>query len=147
MKYREFIEDLQEEIEDWFVPIKAFENDLKFLGWRVRNLKFLYAYDDSFEELNVICTNPNFYSDGEIIADSRQSLIQASGNIKFNYKNKIYENFVELFREFGSEVVNDFSNIQWLEVMDWIIVSKKENYLLGQYDNWDNIPKRKEVER
>jgi len=36
---------------------------------------------------------------------------------------------------------------EWLQVMDWIVVTKKDNRLLAQFNKWNELPTRKEVEK
>ena len=150
MKYNEFIEkyNLEEgKIEEWFIPKKAFENDLKFAGWKLNEHKYLHNIHSEFKELNVICTNPNFYTDGNVIANSRRSIIQSCGQVRLLFEGKQYSNMFDLFKEMGAEVLKDFSKIEWVEIMDWIIVTKKDNILIGQFSEWDELPIRKDVEK
>jgi hypothetical protein len=66
---------------------------------------------------------------------------------KYNFEGKEYNNMFNLFKEKGDEVLKNLSKIEWLEIMDWIVVTKKNNILIGQFSDWDNLPIRKEVEK
>ena len=149
MRRSEFIEKykIDEEHEEWFLSSRAFNNDLKVLGWKAIEPKPLYEYHSEFNELDIICTNPNFYNDGSIIGDSRKSMIMASGIFRLKYRDKIYTDLYEFLKEEGIEVLNNLNEITWIETMDWIIVSKKEGKFKGQFDDWDDCPTRKEVEK
>ena len=41
--------------------------------------------------------------------------------------------------------LKNLKDIEWIEIMDWIIVNK-QGQLIGQFENWDECPTRKEVE-
>jgi len=148
MRRNEFIEEynIDENHEEWFLTERAFTNDLKVLGWTKKYTKQLSEYHDKFNELDVICTNPNFYKDGDIISNSRKSVIMASGMFRFTYRGKQYTDLLIFLKEEGHEALNNLSEIQWDESMDWIIVDKKQGKLKGQFDDWDECPTRKEVE-
>ena len=149
MKRNDFIEqyNIDEEHEEWFLTERTFANDLKVIGWTSKFTKQLGEYHDKFNELDIICTNPNFYKDGDIIGNSRKSLIMASGIFRFTYRGKEYTDFIVFLKEEGLEALSNLSEIQWDESMDWIIVDKKQGKLKGQFDDWDECPTRKEVER
>ena len=149
MKRNEFIEKfkIKEEHEEWFLTERMFSNDLKVMGWKMNTPKLLYDYSSSLKELDIICTNPNFYKDGDIIGNSRKSEIMASGMIKINYNGKEYTDMYLFLKEEGIEALSDLENIQWDESMDWIIVNKKQGTLKAQFDDWDECPERKEVEK
>ena len=134
MRRQEFLDEynISEEYEEWFISSKAFTNDLKVNGWSINIPKKLYEYHSKFNELDIICTNPNFYKDGEVIGKSRKSLIMASGMFRFKYKGKEYTDFYMFLKENG---------------VDWLIVDKKTGKLKAQFDDWDDCPTRKEVEK
>ena len=100
-----------------------------------------------FNECKVILTNPNFYEDGWILAESRRSMIIASGLITaFKWKGKPYTSFFQLFREQGAKVIGLLDNLEWEETKDWLVIDKKSNKLLAQFDYWGDSPTRKDVE-
>lgn len=142
--YKEY--DIDEEAYD-FVPTKMFELDLKQSGWKIKEGKSLSKLHDKFNDLNIICANPNFYNDGTIIAESRKSIIQASGHPIVKYNNKEYWEIGHLVKIYGDEAIKEMDKWEWLQVMDWIIVEKKTNKLLLQFDSWEDLPTRKEVEK
>lgn len=148
MKRNEFIKEykIDEEYEEWFLTERIFNNDLKSLGWKLIDYKPIKQVHYKFNDLDIICTNPNFYTDGKTIAESRKSKIMASGIVSFTYDGKEYSNLEELLKVEGVEVLEHIKKLEWNEVMDWIIVSKKEGRLIAQFDNWDECPSRKEVE-
>ena len=149
MKRNEFIEKykINEEHEEWFLSERAFTNDLKVMGWKIITPKLLHEYNPIFNESDITCTNPNFYKDGDIIGNSRKSEIMASGMFKIKYNGKEYTNMYLFIKEEGIEALSDLENIQWDESMDWIIVNKKQGTLKAQFDDWDECPQRKEVEK
>ena len=142
MRIKEFYEryNIDEEAYN-FVPTKMFNLDLKQSG-----CKSLSKLHEKFNDLNVICTNPNFYTDGTIIAESRKSIIQASGHPIIKYKGKEYWEIDHLVKIYGDEAIKEMNEWEWLQIMDWIVVEKKTNKLLLQFDSWENLPIRKEVE-
>lgn len=148
MKRNEFIKkyNIDDDYEEWFLTKKIFVIDLKTMGWKLIECKTMFEVYAKFGE-NIICTNPNFYTDGKIIAESRKSVIMASGMKKFNYDGTPYESLEDLFKVEGDEVLKHIDNWEWEEVMDWIIVNKKSGKLIAQFDNWDDCPERKEVEK
>tara|TARA_R100000458_G_C8236965_1_gene217034 strand:- start:458 stop:907 length:450 start_codon:yes stop_codon:yes gene_type:complete len=149
MRRQEFLEKykISEEYEEWFISTRAFTNDLKVNGWKINEPKQLFEFHSKFNELDIICTNPNFYKDGEIIGNSRKSSIMASGMFRFTYEGKQYTDFYVFLKENGVEALNNLDKIQWDEIMDWLIVDKKTGMLKAQFDDWDNCPTRKEVEQ
>ena len=60
-----------------------------------------------------------------------------------------YDDRVKLpfLKENGVEALNHLDKIEWVEIMDWLIVDKKTGMLKAQFDDWDNCPTRKEVEK
>jgi len=148
MKRREFLKEynINEEHEEWFLSNRALTLDLKVMGWKLKDYKPIYELHKSFNELDIICTNPNFYKDGDVIANSRKSEIMASGIIKIIYEGVEYTDINVLLEQKGVEALKELNNIEWNETMDWIIVDKKTGNLMGQFDNWDECPQRKEVE-
>ena len=113
------------------------------MGWKIREGVALHNFHKDFNNIDVICTNPNFYEDGWIIAESRSSIIQSSGWIKFKCGEKEYNSFFAWLKDYS---ISDIENIEWLEQKDWIIVRKRNNELLGQFDDWEDCPRRKDVE-
>ena len=154
MNYEEFLEEykIEEDYEEWFLSKGLFESDLKVMGWKLMGEKYIDYLHSEFNDIDIVCTNPNFYKDGHIIAQSRKSLVVASGFIKFDYpldaleEIKTYTSFYPLFQENGWEVIGNFNQIKWLEIKDWLIVAKKDGKLLAQFDSWEECPSRKEVE-
>ena len=148
MRRDEFIEQygIEEKYEDWFLTNNIFKNDLQILGWKPLPPKPLYKYHREFNELDIICTNPNFYTDGALIGNSRKSEIMASGYVKFKYNNNVYTDFEEFIKVEGIDALKNLKDIEWIETMDWIIVNKKQGNLVGQFDDWVECPTRKEVE-
>ena len=136
-----------DEEDEFFLPSRIFEGDLKATGWKIKESLTLANFHRNFNDLNIICSNPNFYSDGQIIGESRKSIIQASGQPLIKYKDKEYRNISKIVLEHGDEAIADMKNWEWIEDMDWIIVTKKENKLLRQFNKWEDLPTRKEVER
>ena len=136
-----------DEEDEFFLPSRIFEGDLKATGWKIKESLTLANFHRNFNDLNIICANPNFYSDGQIIGESRKSIIQASGQPLIKYKDKEYRNISKIVLEHGDEAIADMKNWEWIEDMDWIIVTKKENKLLRQFNKWEDLPTRKEVER
>jgi len=148
MRITEFYNNYEIDEEAYnFIPTKMFELDLKQSGWKSKEGKSLAKLHEKFNDLNVICTNPNFYTDGTIIAESRKSIIQASGHPKIKYKGKEFWEIDQLVKINGDEAIKEMKEWEWLQVMDWIIVEKKTNKLLLQFDSWENLPTRKEVEQ
>ena len=136
-----------DEEDEFFLPSRIFEGDLKATGWKIKESLTLANFHRNFNDLNIICANPNFYSDGQIIGESRKSIIQASGQPLIKYKDKEYTDISKIVLEHGDEAIADMKNWEWIEDMDWIIVTKKENKLLRQFNKWEDLPTRKEVER
>ena len=135
-----------DEESDIFLPSVMVESDLKASGWSLKGGKSLAKFNLKFNDLKIIITNPNFYSDGEIIADSRKSIIQASGHPIIKYKNVEYWDIANMLRIHGDEAIKEMDNWEWLQISDWIIVTKKDNHFLGQFENWEQLPTRKGVE-
>mgnify|MGYP003120383386 CR=1 FL=1 len=136
-----------DEEDEFFLPSRIFEGDLKASGWKIKESLSLANFHRKFNDLNVICSNPNFYSDGQIIGESRKSIIQASGNPIIKYKGKEYWDIGNLVRIHGDKAIAEMGEWEWLQVMDWIVVTKKDNRLLAQFNKWDELPTRKEVEK
>ena len=148
MKRNEFIKkyNIEGDYEEWFLTKRIFVLDLKTMGWKLIKCKSMFEVYNKFGG-NIICTNPNFYTDGNIIAESRKSLIMASGMKKFSYDGKVYDTLEDLFKAEGDGVLKHIEKWEWQEVMDWIIVNKKSGRLLAQFDNLDDCPERKDVEK
>ena len=154
MNYEEFLDEykIEEEYEEWFLSKGLFTSDLKILGWKLIGEKYLDYLHSEFNNIDIVCTNPNFYKDGHIIAQSRKSLVISSGFIKFDYpldnseERQAYTSFYPFFMDNGWEVIGNLRQIDWKEVKDWLIVTKKEGKLLAQFNLWENCPTRKEVE-
>tara|TARA_R110000751_G_scaffold129323_1_gene231367 strand:+ start:674 stop:1207 length:534 start_codon:yes stop_codon:yes gene_type:complete len=148
MRIRDFEKDynVDEELEN-FLHSKIVVSDLKSSGWTFKEGKSLSNFHIKFNDLNIIITNPNFYNDGEIIAHSRKSIIQASGHPIVKYKNKEYWDIGHLIRVYGDEAIKEMDEWEWIQICDWIIVSKKDNNLLAQFESWDELPTRKDVEK
>jgi len=148
MKRNEFIDkyEIDDNYEEWFLSKRMFESDLKVLGWKAIDYKPIHVFSDSLVELDVILTNPNFYTDGYVIGNSRKSEIMASGTFKFTYRDNVYIDFIKFFEVEGIEALKHLDEIVWDESMDWIIVDKKYGKLKGQFDEWDSCPTRKGVE-
>ena len=121
--------------------------DLKMSGWKVKDTLSLANMHIKFNDLNVIITNPNFYNDGDTIAESRKSIIQASGYPIIKYKNIEYWDISHLVRVHGEEAIKNMDKWEWLQVSDRIIVSKKDNLFLHQFNQWEHLPIRKDVEQ
>ena len=148
MRFRQFVKDFDIDDEaNNFLPTKLVEGDLKSAGWKIKDVLTPANYHQKFHDLNVIITNPNFYNDGHIIAESRKSVIMASGYPIVKLDGKEYWSVDSLVRVNPLERLKKMKEWEWVQVADWIIVSKKDNFLLGQFDNWDNLPNRKEVEK
>ena len=149
MKRKDFIKryNIGDNHEEWFLSNKGFINDLQVLGWKLQKPKYLCDYHRDFNKVDVICTNPNFYTDGDIIGNSRKTIIMASGIFRFKYNEKEYTNLHIFLKEEGLEVLSHLEKIEWIEVMDWIIVGKKDGRLKGQFDDWDDCPTRKDVDK
>jgi len=148
MKYEEFLERYKvgREQEDWFLTKRLFSSDLKVLGWKVVDSKPLDTFHGDFNNLDIVCTHPNFYRDGHIVAQSRKSIIMSSGFIEFiSHKNNRYSSLYRYFQQ-EDNAMEELNNIKWLEVKDWIIVNKKSGEMLAQFDTWDDCPTRKELE-
>jgi|TARA_R100000081_G_C4741975_1_gene129436 hypothetical protein len=141
--YNEY--NIDEEDEN-FLPSRIFESDLKASGWKIKESLTLANFHRKFNDLKITCSNPNFYSDGQIIAESRKSIIQACGHPIIKYDNKEFWEIGQLVRIYGDKVIADMKNWTWVQDMDWIVVTKKENKLLAQFNKWENLPIRKEVE-
>ena len=115
----------------------------------VNNIDSLHS---EFNDIDIVCTNPNFYKDGHIIAQSRKSLIISSGFVEFIFPSNpqeikhTYTSFYPFFQDNGWEAIGNLNQIKWLEIKDWLIVSKNNGDLLAQFDSWENCPSRKEVE-
>lgn len=148
MRFREFAKEfeLDDEDED-FLPTRLVEGDLKGAGWKIKETLSLSNIHKKFNDLNVIITNPNFYNDGHIIAESRKSIIQACGHPIIKYDNREYWNILQLVKNNGVEVLKSMKDWEWLQVSDWIVVEKKQNFLLAQFNEWNKLPVRKEVEK
>ena len=145
MNYEEFIENNKlEDFDEWFLPSKIFTHDVKYLGWKIKEGTALESFSKEFNGIDIICTNPNFYEDGWVIAESRSSFIQSSGWMKFICEDKEYVSFYAWLKDFS---IKDLGKIEWEIQKDWIIVRKRNNELLAQFDDWEECPKRKEVEK
>jgi len=147
MRFRDFQKEynIDDETEN-FLLNKIVLNDLKASGWTFKEGRSLSKFHIKFNDLKVIITNPNFYNDGEIIAHSRKSIIQASGHPIIKYKGKEYWNIEHLVRVYGDVAIKEMDEWEWLQICDWIIVTKKDNNLLAQFERWEDLPTRKEVE-
>ena len=154
MNYEEFLKEykIEQEYEECFLSKGLFNSDLKALGWKLVGEKYIHYLHSEFNDIDIVCTNPNFYKDGHVIAQSRKSVIISSGFIQFEYpldkseEVKQYTSFYPLFMDNGWEVIGNLNQIKWHEVKDWLIVAKKDGKLLSQFDSWENCPTRKEVE-
>ena len=138
---------IEEPYDEWFLDERVFRADLKHDGWKLLEGRPLTELHSDFNECKVILTNPNFYEDGWILAESRRSMIIASGLITaFKWKGKPYTSFFQLFREQGAKVIGLLDNLEWEETKDWLVIDKKSNKLLAQFDYWGDSPTRKDVE-
>ena len=149
-KYIQFYKDyniIDSDKEEWFMPNRMVELDLKVTGWKVKAPKCLSNYHKEFNDLNLTCTNPNFYNDGDIIAESRKCVVMACGHSIIKYNNREFWEPYQIIKNYGVEALKDIDNWEWLQVMDWIIVTKKGNKLLSQFSNLSDLPKRKDVEK
>lgn len=130
MRLSKFLSEysIDEEAEH-FLPTKIFESDLKQSGWKVKESLCLSNFHKNFNELKVICTNPNFYNDGQIIGESRKSIIQASGHPIIKYNNREYWDIGQLVRVNGDTAIAEMDKWEWIQSSDWIVVTKKKiNY-------------------
>ena len=147
MNYEEIIEDLEQPYNEWFLHEKVFKGELKIGGWKLLHPKPINELHHEFNKSKFVITNPNFYEDGWILAESRRSVIMASGiKTEFVWDGKVWTSFSQLFKEYGPEMLNLFPELNWNETKEWIIVDKKSNKLLAQFDYWDDAPTRKDVE-
>ena len=150
MDYEELIDKykIEEPFDEWFLEEGVFRGDLKYDGWKLTNPKKLSEIHHEFNDSKLVITNPNFYEDGWVLAESRRSRIIASGlQTEFTWDDKVYTSFYTLFKDYGPHILGWFSALTWSETKDWFIVDKKSNKLLGQFDYWDDAPTRKEVEQ
>ena len=148
MRYNQFIKEnnLNEDVMlDVIVPEKMFMTDLSVNGWSNVDAKHLYDFHKDFNELNIICTNPNFYYDGRCIVEGRSFKILASGEMRVKYADKEYLDMFSLFQDWGTNVLQDWNKLEWLETKGWIVVSRKHGGFYGEFDLWDDCPKHKEV--
>ena len=148
MRFTEFIKTNkieEDEMEEIALPERVFLSDLKYGGWKLAEAKQLHELHQDFNELNVICINPNFYYDGRCIAEGRSFKILASGEVRLSYADKAYTNMYNLFQDHGIEVLQNWNDIEWYETMGWIVVSKKHGGFYGEFDEWDECPRHKDV--
>ena len=147
MRLSKFIEEfnIDEENEE-FLHSRIVEQDLKAAGWKIKDVITPASYHQKFNDLNVTITNPNFYNDGHIIAESRKSVIMASGYPIVKLNGKEYWTIDSLLRPNALERLKKINEWEWVQVADWIIVTKKDNILLGQFNQWGELPNRKDVE-
>ena len=136
-----------DEDDEFFLPTKIFESDLKQAGWKVNESISLANFHRKFNDLKVICTNPNFYRDGQIIGESRKSILQASGHPIVKYKGKEYWDIGHMIRVNGDNTIAEMDDWEWIQTADWIVVTKKDNRLLFQFNEWQRLPNRKELEK
>ena len=138
---------IEEPFDEWFLDERVFRADLKHDGWKLCEARKLNEMHNEFNDCKAVLTNPNFYEDGHTLAESRRSRIIASGlAMKFQYDEEEYTNFYQLFKKHGAKVIGLLDNLEWYESKDWIIVCKKTNKLLAQFDYWNDSPTRKDVE-
>tara|TARA_Y100000593_G_scaffold17268_1_gene34530 strand:+ start:12497 stop:12946 length:450 start_codon:yes stop_codon:yes gene_type:complete len=138
---------IDEPYTDWFLDERVFKADLKYDGWKLLEAKMLNEIHSEFNDSQAVLTNPNFYQDGYTLAESRRSKIMASGlTTSFTYDGEEFTSFFQLFKKHGAKVIGLLQDIEWNETKDWIIVDKKSNKLLAQFDYWGDSPTRKDVE-
>lgn len=148
MRIQDFIDEFNiNEDDEEFLHSRIVEQDLKASGWKVKEVITPANYHQYFKDLKVTITNPNFYNDGHIIAESRKSVIMASGYPIVKLDGKEYWTIDSLLRPNALERLKKMKEWEWVQVADWIIVTKKDNILLGQFDDWSNLPNRKDVEK
>ena len=138
---------IEEPFDEWFLDERVFRAELKRDGWKLGEARKLNEIHNEFNGSSAVLTNPNFYEDGYTLAESRRSKIMASGlSMEFTYEDEEYDSFYHLFKKHGAGVIGLLDNLEWYESKDWIIVNKKTNKLLAQFDYWNNAPTRKDVE-
>ena len=148
MRLQDFIDEFNiNEDDEEFLHSRIVEQDLKAAGWKIKEVITPANYHQYFKGLKVTITNPNFYNDGHIIAESRKSVIMASGYPIVKFNEKEYWTIDSLLRPNAIERLKRIKEWEWVQVADWIIVTKKDNILLGQFDEWNNLPNRKDVEK
>tara|TARA_R100000951_G_scaffold115084_2_gene122015 strand:- start:284 stop:736 length:453 start_codon:yes stop_codon:yes gene_type:complete len=147
MRVSNFIDEFNiNEDEEEFLHSRIVEQDLKAAGWKIKEVITPSVYHQKFKDLKVTITNPNFYNDGHIIAESRKSVIMASGYPIIKLDGKEYSSVGNLLRPNALDILKRNKEWEWIQVADWIIVTKKDNILLGQFNDWSNLPNRKDVE-
>jgi len=133
--------------DEWFLEEGVFRGDLRYDGWKLLEAKPLHTLHKEFNDSRLVMTNPNFYEDGHVLAESRRSVVMASGlGLQFIFKGEEFDSFFTLFSKYGPDVIGMLDEIEWLETKDWIIINKKSNELLAQFDYWPDAPTRKQVE-
>jgi hypothetical protein len=138
---------IDEPFDEWFLDERLFKAELKRDGWKLGEARKLNEIHNEFNESGIVLTNPNFYEDGYTLAESRRSKIMASGlSMTFSYEGEEFNSFYTLFKKHGAKVIGLLDNLEWSESKDWIIIDKKSNKLLAQFDYWANAPTRKDVE-
>ena len=148
MRLNIFIDEFTiDEDDEEFLHSRIVESDLKAAGWKIKEVIKPSNYHQKFNELNVTITNPNFYNDGHIIAESRKSVIMASGYPIIKLDGKEYSSVGNLLRANPLDILKRNKEWEWIQTADWIIVTKKDNFLLGQFNEWFNLPNRKDVEK
>jgi|SaaInlStandDraft_1057018.scaffolds.fasta_scaffold56121_2 hypothetical protein len=148
MRLNIFIDEFNiDEDDEEFLHSRIVESDLKAAGWKIKEVIKPSNYHQKFNELNVTITNPNFYNDGHIIAESRKSVIMASGYPIIKLDGKEYSSVGNLLRANPLDILKRNKEWEWIQTADWIIVTKKDNFLLGQFNEWFNLPNRKDVEK
>jgi len=147
MRLNDFIDEYNiNEDDEEFLHSRIVENDLKASGWKIKEVVKPANYHQKFKDLNVTITNPNFYNDGHIIAESRKSVIMASGYPIIKLDGLSYYSIENLLKP-NIDMLKRIKEWEWVQIADWIIVTKKDNILLGQFNSWDELPNRKDVEK
>ena len=52
-----------------------------------------------------------------------------------------------MIRVNGDNTIAEMDDWEWIQTADWIVVTKKDNRLLFQFNEWQKLPNRKELEK
>ena len=52
-----------------------------------------------------------------------------------------------MIRVNGDNTIAEMDDWEWIQTADWIVVTKKDNRLLFQFNEWQRLPNRKELEK
>tara|TARA_R110000751_G_scaffold4372_4_gene21403 strand:+ start:796 stop:1233 length:438 start_codon:yes stop_codon:yes gene_type:complete len=140
MKLKEFIDKYSEEMLEHIMPRQLFEKDLETLGWNSGVLIYLNALDPSASK-DIVVINPNFYTEGLIVAVAQKSYIVADGETSFKINNTLYDSVSLAIEAEGVDILYDINNWDWEIVKEWRINTLNGDYI-NVFSEFENCPER-----